>query len=309
MKVLFVSSGNNKFGISPIIKSQGISLEKEGIEVDYFTINGKGLTGYLKSIPRLRKYVGKNNFDLIHAHYSLSGLVASFIFNTPVIVSLMGSDTQMSVLYRFLIRVVYRLRWRQVIVKSESMKKKIKIKNARVIPNGVNFDLFKPMPRIELRKKLELTEHKKYVLFLADPNRYAKNFQLAQQAFNFLGYANAELKVAFDLPHDEIPEYLNAYDVLLLTSRWEGSPNVIKESMACNLPIVATDVGDICDVIHSTEGCYVSSDKIEQIAQYLNKALDLNIRTNGRSVISYLDSRVIARRLVDFYKETLLLDE
>ena len=63
MKVLFVSSGNNKFGISPIIKSQGLSLEKEGVEVEYFTINGKGFGGYIKSIPRLRKYVKKNKYS------------------------------------------------------------------------------------------------------------------------------------------------------------------------------------------------------------------------------------------------------
>ena len=91
MKVLFVRSGNN--GIDPISTSQGKSLEKTGIKVLYFDIIGKGVTGYLRNIGKLRKYVKTHNPDIIHAHYSLSGIVATLIFaGIPVGVSLMGSD-------------------------------------------------------------------------------------------------------------------------------------------------------------------------------------------------------------------------
>ena len=77
MKVLFVSSGNSDIGISPLIKAQGDSLESLGIKVDYFLINGKGLVGYLKNIPRLKSILKKYNYDIVHAHFSLSGMVAS----------------------------------------------------------------------------------------------------------------------------------------------------------------------------------------------------------------------------------------
>lgn len=92
-KVLFVSSGNSKAGISPIVRSQDESLKRNGIDLDYFTIVGKGTKGYLKNIPRLRKFLGTNNYDLIHAHYSLPAIVASLSCKLPTVVSLMGSDT------------------------------------------------------------------------------------------------------------------------------------------------------------------------------------------------------------------------
>lgn len=92
MKVLFVSSGNSEFGISPIIKNQGESLKQNGIDLYYFTIKGKGIKGYLKNIPILKKYLKNHNYDIIHAHYSLSAIVATLSGAKPLVVSLMGSD-------------------------------------------------------------------------------------------------------------------------------------------------------------------------------------------------------------------------
>jgi len=94
MKVLFVSSGNSEFGISPIVKNQGESLKQNGIDLDYFTIKGKGINGYLKNIPILKKYLKAHHYDIIHAHYSFCGWVTKLtLTKIPVIVSLMGSDT------------------------------------------------------------------------------------------------------------------------------------------------------------------------------------------------------------------------
>jgi hypothetical protein len=92
MKVLFVSSGNSEFGISPIVKNQGESLKQNGIDLDYFTIKGKGIKGYLKNIPILKKYLKYHNYDIIHAHYSLLAIVATLSGAKPLVVSLMGSD-------------------------------------------------------------------------------------------------------------------------------------------------------------------------------------------------------------------------
>ena len=94
MKVLFVSSGNSKDGIIPFIKSQGYSLRAKGVYLDFYTIKGKGIRGYLGNIRNLRKQIRNNNYDIIHAHYSLSGAVCLLTFSKkPVVLSLMGSDS------------------------------------------------------------------------------------------------------------------------------------------------------------------------------------------------------------------------
>src|SRR5262249_17999257 len=132
-----------------------------------------------------------------------------------------------------------------------------------------------------------------------------KNFPLARQAMHHLTLngIEAQLIVARDRAHDEIPLYMNASNVLLLTSVHEGSPNVVKEAMACNIPIVATDVGDVRQVIGRTEGGSVCPAEPQALARGLERALHHRGPTTGRADIEHLDNIVIARRLVALYRE------
>ena len=75
MRVLFVSSGNSRFGISPFIRTQGESLQAKGLEVEFFLVEGKGIRGYLKNLGPLRRRLG--SVDIVHAHYSYCGMVAA----------------------------------------------------------------------------------------------------------------------------------------------------------------------------------------------------------------------------------------
>ena len=138
MKVLFVCSGNSKFGISPIVKNQGESLKNNGVNIAYFTIKGKGFKGYLKNIPRLKKFLKSNKYDLIHAHYSLSAIAASLAGAKPIITSLMGSDIQAKTFWKLMIKFFNRISWKTTIVKSLRMREQIGISDALVIPNGVD---------------------------------------------------------------------------------------------------------------------------------------------------------------------------
>ena len=307
MKVLFVGSGNHG-KISPILKSQGDSLAAAGVEVEYFLIKGKGLKGYLEHTSPLKKHVKENRIDVIHAHYSLSAFAVSLAGVKPIVVSLMGSDVKATRLYKLVIRFFARFfHWRAIIVKSQDMYKDLRIKRALIVPNGVNLDLFKPMDKSACRQSLCWNLEKKHVLFPANPSRPEKDFALAQKSVGLLD-KNLEIHVFEQVEHQKTPLYFNAADVVLLTSKWEGSPNVIKEAMACGCPIVSVDVGDVKERIEGVVGCHVAQTRNpEDLAELLKKAMAFEWKTNGREKLlsDGLDNRQVAESLVGIYKTVL----
>ena len=301
MKVLFVSSGNSKLGISPIIKNQGESLRKAGIDVSYYLIKGKGFRGYIKNIKILKNFIKKNKVDIVHAHYSYSAFVASLAGAKPLIVSLMGDDVQANYLSKLFIKVFYKLSWKNIIVKSVRMYNILGITNAFVIPNGVNIEVFNSIDKRSCQKKLGWDYNKKHILFAADKSRPEKNFRLAKKIFSILNNKNVELHSLIDVSPKQMPLWMNSADVVLLVSLNEGSPNVIKEAMACNSPIVSTDVGDVKEVIANTKNCYLTSYDPKEIAVKINKVLDFGKRTNGRENIKHLESSFIAKKIINIY--------
>ncbi|UCH92176.1 MAG: glycosyltransferase [Candidatus Aminicenantes bacterium] len=303
MKVLLVSSGNSKEGISIIVKNQAESLRENGVQIEYFAIVDKGIKGYLKNIPRLRKFLKSNRFDIIHAHYSLSGVVALLAGARPLVVSLMGSDIEANLFLKLIFKIFRKFLEKNLIVKSESIKEKIKSDDAHVIPNGVDLKKFSLMDQRTAREQVGFNQDLKYIIFVANPARYEKNHKLAQKAYQLLNDNNVILEVVHNVAHRLIPFYMNAADVVLLTSLWEGSPNVIKEAMACNCPVVSTDVGDVREIIGETEGCYITTFEPEDVAEKLKIALVFGKRTDGREHIRYLDSNVIAKKIIKLYEK------
>lgn len=304
MKILFVSSGNKKFEDSPIVRKQGESIKKAGADIEFYLIIDKGLAGYIKNIFRLRRFLKTNYYNLIHAHYSLSGMVASLASRLPVVVSLMGSDVQSRGIMAIVMSYFCRRKWKAVIVKSESMKKQEYLKESFVIPNGVDFNVFQFIDRRIAREKVGF-DSKKHIIFVGNPGRKEKNFQLAEQAFALLNNPDVELNVVSGVNYELLPYYYSAADVLLLTSLWEGSPNVVKEAMACNLPIVSTNVGDVKKIIGETRGCFVTSFGLKDVANKLKIALEFGIRTNGREKIKHLDNKIIAKKIISIYEKVI----
>jgi len=299
VKVLFVSSGNSG-NISQIIKAQGNSLQKKGICIDYFLIKGNGIKGYLRNIPLLKKKLKKENYDLVHAHFSLTGYVAALSGAKPLVVSLMGWNVKKTTT-RHVIKLFERIFWDTTIVKSNDMKNGLAIKNVKVIPNGVDFALFKPIDKLKAQQKIGWNSNKKHILFAANPSRPIKNYALAKSAFNRISNGNIELHLLEDVDHKEVVYYMNGADIVLLTSYDEGSPNVIKEAMACNCQIVTTNVGDVKEIIGQTEGCYISTFNPDDISNKIMLALDRNKKTNGRENIKHLSSEKISEEIVLLY--------
>lgn len=301
MKILFVSSGNSKGGITPNVRNQGESLKRNGVDIDYFTIVGKGKKGYLKNILLLRKFLKINCYDLIHAHYSLSGIVASLSCNLPIVVSLMGSEAYVNIFWKNIVRLFHRFRWKVTIVQSTRMKAEISLSSAIVIPNGVDLGLFKPIDRNVAKLKVGFNDKKRHVVYITNPERPEKNYSLAKKSIELINDGNVELNIVSNVVQEKIPYYINAADILLLTSLWEGSPNIIKEAMACNCPIVSTDVGDVKENIGNTMGCYICSYRPKDVVDKINKALDFSEKTDGREKIKHFDENIIAKKIIDIY--------
>jgi len=316
LKILFVCSGNppkskNSGTGEVLIKNaihQGDSLINMGYDLEYFFIKGRGIWGYLKSIPQIRKKIRTGRFDIIHAHYSLTAIATSLATRRKIVVSLMGSDVFSNPIMLYLIKLIIKYKWSSVIVKSEQMMVRLRSKKVVLLPNGVDTDIFKPMDKSEAKEKIGLSD-KKIVLFAANPSRIEKNFQLAQKAFNLVHFKDSILLPVYSVPYHEMLHYMNASNVLLLTSLWEGSVNVVKEAMACNLPVVSTDVGDVKRNTEGLAGYYITSNKPEEIAQKLRVILGtkINIKARDRVFELGLDARASNHKLIDIYNSSMFI--
>lgn len=308
MKILFVYRGYGSNQLNSVIDSQYNALIKNDIKVDKFTIMKGGVSGYLKALISLIKYLQNTNHDIIHAHYSYSGFVSRLATSKPVICSLMGSDLlQEKSTIKLITFLFYKYFWSKTIVKSEQMKKNLP--NSEVLPNGVDFENFRPADKIYSAKLVGFNLNHHNIIFVAhSPNSKVKNLSLAKKSIELTNNNKIKLHIISNKTFEEMPYYYNAADLLLLTSLSEGSPNVIKEAMACNCPIVSTDVGDIKQLFDNTEGCYITSFNENEIAKKINEALNYVIRykkTNGRVKIEKLNNKFIIENLIDIYKNNI----
>jgi glycosyltransferase involved in cell wall biosynthesis len=303
MKVLIVASGNSAV-ISPFVKEQGDSLKEIGLDIDYFLIKGKGITGYLKNYFNLNRLIKTNTYDIIHAHYGLSGLLATFQSHVPVVITFHGSDVNLNRTNFYLSFLASRLSDANIFV-HESLSKKLSLfsDKAEIIPCGVNLNLFKPIDKLASRDRLGLDHNYNYVLFSSSFNNKIKNAALAQLALsNFENIILLEMK---GYSRKEVHLLMNAVDILIVTSHSETGPLVVKEALACNCPIISTDVGDVKELVNGTKKCYIVEYDAKQIEQRIRDILSSNKKSDGRAAVKHLSLEKIATDVHNVYKRVL----
>lgn len=314
MKILIV--GNNKPGrFAPFVEEQVRALQQLGCEVIFFGVQGKGILGYLRCLPALRRAIQQHQPNLIHAHYGLSGLLANLQRHVPVITTYHGSDINKPNILRFS-KIAMRLSAWNIFVSKRNIAIAQPKDKYTLLPCGVNL----PLSWCELQThwveqlplnqwvQWKLNARVKHVLFAGAFNNAVKDPELAKDAINELANegVKAELIELKGFNRDQVNALMYNCDTLLMTSKTEGSPQVIKEAMACGCPIVSVDVGDVAERVSGVEGCYVvSSREPAAIAEALQQALAFSGKTNGRQRIIEmgLSNTQVAERLMAIYKQ------
>ena len=323
MKILIV--GNNKTGhFAPFVEEQACALQQLGCEVVFFGVQGKGVLGYLRSLPALRRAIRQHQPNLIHAHYGLSGLLANLQRRVPVVTTYHGSDINKPNVLRFS-KIAMRLSAHNIFVSQRNVVLALSPnslityrlkKRYTLLPCGVNLPL--PWSEMQTQRVEQLTLNQwvqeklnagvKHVLFAGAFNNAVKDPDLAKAAINELASegVKVELIELKGFNRDQVNSLMYNCDTLLMTSKTEGSPQVIKEAMACGCPIVSVDVGDVAERVSGVEGCYVvSSREPAAIAKALQQALAFPGKTNGRQRIIEmgLSNEQVAERLMAIYKQ------
>ena len=305
MRILIVASFNrNRF--APFIIEQAEALRAAGCEVAFFGLHGKGLQGYLKNMPALKRKIKAFQPDVVHAHYGLSGLLANLQRQVPVVTTYHGSDINERKILPFS-KLSMRLSVWNVFVSKKMLEIALPKRNYAVLPCGVDLSDLQLTEKQEARRQMHLDEAKRYVLFSGAFNNSVKNVPLAKAAVALM-IDDVELLELKGYSREEVTLLMCAADAFLMTSVSEGSPQVIKEALACGCPIVSVDVGDVKERVEGIDGCFVSVTRDSQeLVELLKRAIAFQGKTLGREKLKKdgLDNNKVAQELLNIYEKVV----
>jgi teichuronic acid biosynthesis glycosyltransferase TuaC len=300
------------------VYSQARSLRQLGVELEVVYVPGhRGKREYLQGTHALRRALATQAFDVIHAHYGHCGVIARAQLSAPLVVSFCGDDLlgtpdstgRFSRPSNWLARAFAQLAWlaAATITKSAEMQERLPgPRRARnhIIPNGVDLATFAPVGRAQAKAALRWNGTRPNVLFVGDPAIPRKNFSLARAVCDELARRGrpVELRVATGMPHREVAMWMSAADAMVFPSISEGSPNVLKEAMAAELPIVSAPVGDASERLEGVEGCFIVDRDREAMADALLAALAYGRAPQARAAVERISLERIAQRVLAVYE-------
>ena len=301
MKILIVCSKNSG-RIAPFITDQVEALQEAGVNCEYFTVEGKGIKGYLLNLLPLWRKISVWKPDIVHAHYGLSGVLANLQRKVPVVTTYHGSDINNPKVRRFS-KIAIRLSAWNIFVSQKNIQLSGVEKRFSLIPCGVDTKVFKPMDKAVCRQKFGFDPDEKMILFAGAFDNKVKNPELAMEAVAKI--PDARLLELKGYNRTQVAELMNAVDVCLMTSHTEGSPQFVKEAMACNCPVVSVNVGDVEDLLQGVEHCEIVEREADLISENLNALLLSSVRSDGNKKIR--NSGLAADRVAEKLKEIYFL--
>ena len=305
MSVLVVSRYKEQYAahVLPFVAEQFASLKDAGCEAELFLLQGNYLTQWKSLCRKIRDFKP----DVIHAHYGLSGLLANLQRKIPVVTTYHGSDINDRKALPFS-KMAMRLSAWNIFVSRKTLEIASPKKKYSLLPCGIDLSDLQLTKKSEARRRMDLDAKKKYVLFAGAFNNLVKNASLAKKAISLMLDENVVLMELKGYSRDEVTLLMCAANGFLMTSVSEGSPQVIKEAMACGCPIVSVDVGDVRERVEGVDGCFVAQSREPgELSELLRKAISFDGKTNGREkvVADGIDNRQVAEHLIDIYNSII----
>jgi glycosyltransferase involved in cell wall biosynthesis len=308
------------------VEQQVLGLRRIGVDVDVLHLErtARGMQVYFDMAARFEAALRRSRIDVVHIMYG--GVMAEralrYPWRQPTVVTFHGSDLLGENLSGWTRRAIAHVgvlasrraarRADAVVAVSRVVERALPAgmqrRNVHVIPCGIDLDRFVPLDRQDCERALGWRAGAFHVLFPANTGDPVKRPALAAAAVEQLTASGvpAELHYLRGVPNHEVPRWLNACHALLLTSLHEGSPTVVKEALACDIPVVSVDVGDVSERIEGIEGCYLADPAPEAIAAALARVARSGDRVKARARVASLSHVAIAERLRELY--TRLLD-
>lgn len=318
MRALIVIPGRPD-GVEMIFaRRQADALASLGVDVRRFLLDpSRAPSSLARERRRLRREIRACVPDLVHAHYgSGSAFLCAVSVALPLVVTFHGSDLNpvphlgpaLGAATHALSQLA-ALRADRIICVSDELVRRLAWRRDRavVIPMGVDLELFRPRPREEARRALGWDLEARVVLFNAGNPSPGKRRDLAEAAVAEARTALPTVRLeplAFVAP-DRVPDYLNAADCLILTSEHEGSPTIVKEALACNLPIVTVEVGDVRARLAFVAPSEIADRTPAALGAAIVRVLAGARRSNGRELVAPLSEPNVARRVIAVYEAAL----
>lgn len=321
MRVLEVSRYKKEYAnhTLPFVTEQGEAIRACGCEVDYFHVRGN----YVKAVGALKAKIREFKPDIVHAHYGLSAITAELQSLVPVVTTFHNGETLNW--HVNLMCSLLSLRAKHVIYVAQHVRdlSYFKAKNYSIIPCGVPMDQCVVMDKAEARKQLNWDAKKKYILFGGAFDNLRKNYKFLAEAVERLrneGMNDIEIVEMKGLTREQCVLRMNACDLFALPSHSEGSPQALKEAMACNCPCLATDIADVKYLFGDEPGHWIlrnprktherwdgDEKSLDEMVELLKEALAYGKRTNGRERILKLglSNEQVAQKIIDIYKRIL----
>ena len=327
MKILEVSRYKSNFANHqlPFVTEQGESLRALGCEVEYFLVKGN----YLRAVKALKRKIHECQPDIVHAHFGLSAITAELQSLVPVVTTFHNGET-LNWHVNFLTSLFSR-RAKHVVYVAQHIYDLVyfKAKKHSIIPCGVNMDDCHIIDQIAARQQLGFEDGVKYILFGGGFDNLRKNYAILRDAVERIEQApwvpveggercgNIVCLEMKGLSRAECVLRMNACDLFALPSHSEGSPQALKEAMACNCPILATDIADVKTLLGDRPGHYIlrnprktherwdaDEKSLDEMTELLQEALQFTGRTNGRDRILEmgLSNEQVAKRLIAIYQ-------